>query len=98
MDLRLRFAETRRRTEAARVRLRQAAVARLTQAQRRLDPLTAQLRQLSPLRVLDRGYAIVQDERGRVIKSAEETRIDAYLDVRLAAGRLKTRVTESKPE
>ena len=97
MDLRLRFAEAHKRIEAARVSMRQCAAFRIHQAQRRLEPLAAQLGQLSPLKILDRGYAIVQDERGHALKSAEETRVDATLQVRLSKGRLQTRVTGIEP-
>jgi exodeoxyribonuclease VII large subunit len=94
MDLRLRFTAAHRRLEAGCAALRQSAASHLTRAQRRLEPLAAQLAQLSPLRVLDRGYAIVQDASGHVLKDASETRPAAVLDVRLAKGRLRTRVTE----
>jgi exodeoxyribonuclease VII large subunit len=95
MDLRLRFAAGWRRLEAAerdaaeRVRLRMVLV------RGRLDSLSAQLAHLSPLGILERGYAIVQDESGRVIKEAAAAPVKSTLDVRLASGRLRATVTQS---
>ena len=78
-------------------RLRDWARARLAAARRRLEPLAGQLAQLSPLAVLERGYAIVQNELGRIIKDASEAPPGSMLHARLARGRLKARVTESTP-
>ncbi len=78
-------------------RLRDWARARLAAARRRLEPLTGQLAQLSPLAVLERGYAIVQNETGRIIKDASEAPPASMLHARLARGRLRARVTESTP-
>jgi exodeoxyribonuclease VII large subunit len=68
--------------------------ASLGRARRRYEPLAAELNQLSPLRVLDRGYAIVQDEQGRILKDAADAPPPSAIAVRLARGRLKARVTE----
>jgi exodeoxyribonuclease VII large subunit len=43
---------------------------------------------------LDRGYAIVQDERGELVRRSEQTRPGERLRVRLAAGRLGVDVRE----
>lgn len=96
-DLRLRFAEGRRRLDSAKASIRQEIALILAQARRRLEPLAAQLHQLSPLRVLQRGYAIVQDQSGRVLKDAVETGPQAELTVRLAKGRLEVRVEKTSP-
>ncbi|MEK7406789.1 MAG: exodeoxyribonuclease VII large subunit [Acidobacteriota bacterium] len=60
----------------------------------RWQPLAAELMQLSPLGVLERGYAIVQDEAGRILKEAAAAPPATNVDIRLARGRLKARVTE----
>jgi len=78
-------------------RLRDWARARLGAARRRLEPLAGQLAQLSPLAVLERGYAIVQNETGRVVKEASEAPPGSMLHARLARGRLRAQVTESTP-
>ncbi len=94
LDLRLRFAQTRQRLEAANRTSVEIMRATLTRARRRYEPLAAELNQLSPLRVLDRGYAIVQDDQGRILKDATDAPPPSTIAVRLARGRLKARVTE----
>jgi exodeoxyribonuclease VII large subunit len=94
-DLRLRLAEVRRRLERSTAALAEGTRRRLVETRMRLDPLGAQLHQLSPLRVLERGYAIVQDADGRVVKEAGQAPAGAELDVRLHRGRLGVVVTES---
>ena len=64
----------------------------------RLDPLGAQLHQLSPLRVLERGYAIVQDADGRVVKEAGQAPVGAGLAVRLHRGHLGVTVANSSTD
>ncbi len=91
LDLRLRFANARRRMEAAQRALSQLVRLRITKARGRLDPLTAHLTQLSPLKILDRGYAIVRNEQGQVVKQAGEAPPDSTLDIRLAQGRIRAR-------
>jgi exodeoxyribonuclease VII large subunit len=98
LDLRLRFARTRRRLEIAEAAAMQSARARLARARTRFEPLSAQLDQLSPLRVLGRGYAIATDEVGRILKDASVAPPESGISVRLARGRLKARVTESSSE
>jgi len=94
LDLRLRFAQTRQKLEAADRTAAETMRASLTRARRRYEPLAAELQQLSPLRVLDRGYAIVQDDQGRILKDAADAPPPSAIAVRLARGRLKARVTE----
>jgi len=94
LDLRLRFAQTRQRLEAADRTAVETMRATLARARRRYEPLAAELNQLSPLRVLDRGYAIVQDDQGRILKDAADAPPPSAIAVRLSRGRLKARVTE----
>ncbi len=97
-DLRLEMAEVQRRLQAGRAELAAAVRRRLGDARARLDPLAAALKQISPLRVLERGYAIVQDPSGNVIRRAEEAPVGSALRVRLHRGRLGVTVHESQPE
>jgi exodeoxyribonuclease VII large subunit len=97
MDLRLRFAGMRRRLELAEAAAPQRIHLRLARERGRLDSLGAQLSHLSPLEILDRGYAIVQDDKGQIVKEAEAAPVDSSLDVRLAKGRLRAQVTKSIP-
>jgi exodeoxyribonuclease VII large subunit len=95
LDLRLRFARTRRRLEMAETAAWQSGRACVAQARERFQMLAAQLDPLSPLRVLDRGYAIATDEAGRILKDAAEVPAESAIQVRLARGRVKARVTEA---
>jgi exodeoxyribonuclease VII large subunit len=91
-DLRLRFAAVRSRLNAASTALVQTMKLRLSRNKAALDPLTAQLIELSPTKILERGYAIVRDEQGHVIKDAASVAIGDHLEVLLAKGRLKAEV------
>ncbi len=62
----------------------------------RLEALSGQLNQLSPMKVLDRGYAIVFDERGKVVKSAAAVRLGDPIQVQLARGRLEAEVKKKE--
>jgi exodeoxyribonuclease VII large subunit len=93
MDLRLRLTEARQRRQQLGVRLAAAMEIHLRgKRANRLESLTAQLHQLSPLNVLQRGYAIVQDASGSVVKSVEQALVGAEVDIRLADGRVKAQV------
>jgi exodeoxyribonuclease VII large subunit len=98
LDPRLRLAAARRRLELARNAIGDRIRLGMVRARGRLDALASQLGPLSPLAVLERGYAIVQDERGGIVKDARDAPVKALLDVRLAKGRLRARVTRSIPD
>ncbi len=67
---------------------------RLTRLAGRLESLTSQLGHLSPLRVLERGYAIVEDLEGRLLRRAADTAPGRKLRVRLHQGRLRVEVRD----
>jgi exodeoxyribonuclease VII large subunit len=90
-DVRLQFARARRRLDASEAAVAQAVKGHLSRAQRALGPLEAHLSQLSPVKILERGYAIVELD-GRIVKSPEEAPAGSDVSVRLAEGRLKARV------
>ena len=50
------------------------------------------MRALSPLKTLERGYAIVQDAEGAVVREAGKVTEGQRLGVRLATGRLTVSV------
>ena len=93
LDLRLRFADARRRIDAAEAAAGQRVKLLLSRAHGRLNPSTAHLTQLSPLKILDRGYAIVTNEQGKIVKAPVEAPSGSDIEVRLASGRLRARVT-----
>ena len=88
LDLRLRFARAHTKLAAAESRLLQLSRGALWKAQHAYEPLKAHLKQLSPLAVLGRGYAIVQNSQGRVIRKAVETAEGANVRILLHEGKL----------
>ena len=71
-----------------RERARRCTAARLLSAQSDLDHVLARVVALSPQATLDRGYAVVQDEDGAVVRDADAVPPGADLQVRLAHGTL----------
>ena len=58
--------------------------------------LAAKLDALSPLKVLTRGYAMVQDGKGEVVRSVKQTATDDTLEITLRDGTVKATVTQIK--
>lgn len=96
MDLRLRFAEAQRKLEVLRTEACQLIALKVARGRGRLVPLTGQLKQLSPLNVLDRGYAIVHDSSGSLVKSAADVVVGSRIRVRLSHGRLEAEIKSSE--
>jgi len=91
LDVRLGFARVRRRLEAGEASLMQGVKLRLSGARTAIGPLEAHLQQLSPLKILDRGYAIVERD-GKIVKSPADAPVDSEIRVRLSQGALRGRV------
>jgi exodeoxyribonuclease VII large subunit len=96
LDLRLRMARAWSRLEAADAAAAQLMHLRLARAHGRLNPMIAHLTQLSPLKILDRGYAIVTNEWGAIVKQPADAPADSRIDVRVALGQLAARVLKSE--
>jgi exodeoxyribonuclease VII large subunit len=60
--------------------------------------LLARVRSLSPAATLERGYAVVQDAGGAVMRSAAGVEPGAVIGVRLASGRLTAAVASADPD
>jgi exodeoxyribonuclease VII large subunit len=73
-----------------------AARARLEDARSRVSVAAASLDALSPLGVLTRGYALAQDEEGRLLRDARGVRVGDAVRLRLAEGALRCRVEETE--
>lgn len=73
-----------------------AAKDTLEKHRRNFVQLTAGLDALSPLKVLGRGYAMVQDSGGSVLKSAEQVTVGDRIRVQLHTGRLECTVEEKE--
>jgi exodeoxyribonuclease VII large subunit len=95
-DLRLRMARARQRLQAADTAAAQLIRLRLTRAHGALNPLIAHLTQLSPLKILERGYAIVTNELGVIVKQPVDAPPDSRVDIRIAQGRMAARVLRNE--
>ncbi len=77
-------------------RLASSTLALLRKSQFQLRHVEARLRGLSPLAVLQRGYALVYDERGSLLRSAAAASAGDTLTTRFARGSLTSRVIETQ--
>jgi exodeoxyribonuclease VII large subunit len=68
----------------------------LLQHRVRSERLETALRSLSPLAILDRGYALVFDSEGRLLKAADAVKIGDEISARLAHGQIEAAVTKKK--
>lgn len=66
----------------------------LKQNSLRLSGMAATLNSVSPLATLDRGYAIVQDQQGKVIQDITLLSPEDSVETRLSNGRFVSRVTK----
>jgi exodeoxyribonuclease VII large subunit len=70
----------------------------LLQRRGRLDQLLRQIEALSPLAVLSRGYALVFDASGTLLRDASRVGSGDEISARLAKGKLSATVKRSSPE
>lgn len=87
-----RLALARARLAAAHLALAQRGPQLGAPARLRLAAAASALHALSPLAVLARGFAVVHDPHGKVLRDAADTNPGDELDIRLATGSLRTRV------
>jgi len=97
-DLRGRIAALRVRLEQRSGELHSRIERFLVAKRQRLERLMLQLDERSPLRVLERGYAIVYDAAGKVVRAAEQIAIGDEVAVQLARGRLAAEVKRKQEE
>lgn len=80
--------------EALRARLARALSARVARQRLALEAASARLHTVSPLATLSRGYAIVSDANGNVLRNAGTASIGQRISARLGDGTLGCRVEE----
>jgi exodeoxyribonuclease VII large subunit len=95
-DARRRLAAIRQQLRAQVANLAAIAHTRLLESRGALDRRTASLEALSPLAILNRGYALVFDAKGRLVKDAARFKAGDELSARLARGRVRARVTATE--
>lgn len=103
-DPRQRLEHSRTRLGDLRARIDRTVERRIDGSRSRLAAADARLRALSPLAVLERGYALVIAEKGGVVRSAAQLNAGDRVTTRLAVGAFTSRVeitekgaTESRP-
>jgi exodeoxyribonuclease VII large subunit len=96
-DPRRLLGQIRERFAAARARLERIPERVLHIASMQLEAIEARLHALSPFEVLHRGYALVQDASGAIVRSSAQLTVGDLLTTRLSDGAFASRV-ESRGE
>jgi exodeoxyribonuclease VII large subunit len=91
-DPRRRVAQARERLAACRTRLDRSLERTLQRSVARIGALDARLHSLSPLAVLDRGYALVLNAQGTLVRSIAQLASGDKVTTRLADGAFSSRV------
>ena len=97
LDLRVRLVRREQRLDNLGRRQEAALRATLERSKTRLESSSRSLAALSPLAILERGYAIVTSRSGTAVTDANQVEIADRLAVRLHRGRLAVRVEGSEP-
>ncbi|MBV8116153.1 MAG: exodeoxyribonuclease VII large subunit [Silvibacterium sp.] len=99
-DVTNRLALTSHRLDSLNTRLDRAQRSFVTLRRSQLDALEKRLNSLSPLGILNRGYALVYDESGALIKDAALVQPEQKLFTRVAKGSIESSVlkTTTEPE
>jgi exodeoxyribonuclease VII large subunit len=97
-DLRLVLSGMRRELESQTASL--VAVTRnvLLQHKVRSERLRTALESLSPLAILDRGYALIFDANGKLLKDARQVDVGDEISARLSRGEIRAGVTQKKED
>ena len=95
-DFRVKIAAFRLRLERRSAELGVRAERLLRTKRERLDRLRLQLEERSPLRVLERGYAIATDAVGNVLRDAAQVALGDSVAIQLHRGKLTTEVRKKE--
>ncbi len=79
-------------------RMTQSQSKQLTRLAAQVDLAQAQLRALSPENTLARGYAIVRNAQGQIIRQAQQTQVGQPISVTLGKGELEASVVSTRQE
>ncbi len=90
--------QERQKLQQLKQRLINASQQRLQQSQQRHQFLQERLTTINPQIVLDRGYAVVRNAQGEIIRSSEDLQPGRVLSVKLAQGWVKVKITSTGSE
>jgi exodeoxyribonuclease VII large subunit len=96
LDLRARVGKLRRACEQRSAEMLTRMDRLLIARRRRLESAALRLQERSPFQLLERGYSIVYDASGRVLRSPDQVDIGGEINVRLARGELDATVRGKK--
>jgi exodeoxyribonuclease VII large subunit len=96
-DPRQSFTQARERLQACRTRLDRSLERALQRFAVRISALDARLHSLSPLAVLDRGYALVLTAQGSLIRSTAQLTPGNQVTTRISDGAFTSRVESTTP-
>jgi len=91
-DLRLVLGGVRKELEARVAAMAAAARELMLRRRSRLERLTSQMEALSPVAILERGYALVFDVSGKLVKDAAQVQAGDEITARLARGEIEATV------
>ncbi|HZE25899.1 MAG TPA: exodeoxyribonuclease VII large subunit [Terriglobales bacterium] len=97
-DLRLVLSGVRKELDAKLASLAAAARSLLLQRRSRLERLTSQLEALSPVAILERGYALLFDSSGKLLKDSARVSAGDDVSARLARGHIIATVKQTSRE
>ena len=88
-DVRRRLAAMREQLESRRAALGAAFRNLLLERRGRLERLSSELGALSPVAILERGYALVFDSEGKLVKDSEQVKAGEEIRAQVAQGEIK---------
>jgi exodeoxyribonuclease VII large subunit len=97
LDLRLRLNYFHKQLDTHTTAMNVAMQNGLLRRRTRLAHLAAQLQALSPTNILERGYALVFDADGNLVKDASSVRQGSEITAQVAKGKLTATVKKSEP-
>ncbi len=96
-DLRVVLRNIRQNMNALDLRLATNARRAIGEKRRALEATTGRLQALSPLAILERGYALVFDANGKVVRKSAQVAAGDAVSIRLAKGTFDAEVKKSRP-
>ena len=67
----------------------------MEQKRTRFERVAAEFEAMSPLATLGRGYAIVRDENGRLLRTVDGLQPGTAVEIQLASGKIKAIIQET---